>query len=315
MFKIIQEATLPKLSQTSLYNKFNDSSNITSNLVNEIKTANSTAVKLDELSEILSLIKLNGDPVVKKAVNHLMDGDIVIIYNKSTSKIPTSLPFAVVGKNGMYKAYIFADRFMDNIKSTNEYAKLMAVLEAAYLALMLSRRPDDFIANRPLMLTLCNVYMLMATIPLEQKMYMKGDNLVKTMLYIISYFYKMIDGPIMNAETIPFKRLLDAHVEPSVITQIVNEVKALDNLSFLSVIELIKQLNPIRYKDLSTMYITYFTSSCGIPIIFALENISYLFLLITSANYKTSITAYGLNKTVSMPVKKAIMLLSSMNLK
>ena len=63
------------------------------------------------------------------------------------------------------------------------------------------------------------------------------------------------------------------------------------------------------------MYITYFTSSCGIPIIFALENISYLFLLITSANYKTSITAYGLNKTVSMPVKKAIMLLSSMNLK
>ena len=315
MFKIIQEATLPKLSQTSLYNKFNDSSNITSNLINEIKTAGSTAVKLDELSEILSLIKLNGDPVVKKAVNHLTDGDIVIIYNKSTSKIPTSLPFAVVGKNSEYRAYIFADRFMDNIKSTNEYTKLMAVLEAAYLALMLSKRSDDFIANRPLMLTLCNVYMLMATIPLEQKMYMKGDNLVKTMLYIISYFYKMIDGPIMNAETIPFRRLLDAHVEPSVITQIVNEVKALDNLSFLSVIELIKQLNPLRYKDLSTMYITYFTSSCGIPIIFALENISYLFLLITSANYKTSITAYGLNKTVSMPVKKAIMLLSSMNLK
>ena len=79
MFKIIQEATLPKLSQTSLYNKFNDSSNITSNLINEIKTAGSTAVKLDELSEILSLIKLNGDPVVKKAVNHLTDGDIVIV--------------------------------------------------------------------------------------------------------------------------------------------------------------------------------------------------------------------------------------------
>ena len=99
MFKIIQEATLPKLSQTSLYNKFNDSSNITSNLINEIKTAGSTAVKLDELSEILSLIKLNGDPVVKKAVNHLTDGDIVIIYNKSTyfdninaTTLPTTTP-------------------------------------------------------------------------------------------------------------------------------------------------------------------------------------------------------------------------------
>lgn len=315
MFKIIQEAELPKLSQTSLYNKFNDSSNITSNLVNEIKTANSTAVKLDDIAEILSLIKLNGDPIVKKAINHLTDGDIVIIYNKSTSKIPTSLPFAVVGKNGVYKAYIFADRFMDNIKSTNEYTKLMAVLEAAYLALMLSKRPDDFIANRPLMLTLCNIYMIMATIPLEQKMYMKGDNLVKTMLYVISYFYKMIDGPIMSADTIPFKRLLDANVEPSVVNQVVSEVKNLSDLSFMSVIELIKQLNPIRYKDLGTMYITYFTSTCGIPIIFALENISYLFLLVASASYKTSITAYGLNKVISMPTKKAIMLLSSMNLK
>jgi hypothetical protein len=74
---------------------------------------------------------------------------------------------------------------------------------------------------------------------------------------------------------------------------------------------MISSLNPIRYKDLEAMYMSYFTSVCGISLIFALENISYLFLLITSSQYKTQLTAYGINKIVSMPVKKAIMLLTN----
>jgi hypothetical protein len=39
MFQIIQEAVLPKLSQTSLYSKFDEKSGITDNIKAEIKSS------------------------------------------------------------------------------------------------------------------------------------------------------------------------------------------------------------------------------------------------------------------------------------
>ena len=79
----------------------------------------------------------------------------------------------------------------------------------------------------------------------------------------------------------------------------------------MSVLELIKQINPVRYKDIDVMYMTHFNSTCGTSLIFALENLSYLFLLVSSSTYKTGVTAYGLNKIVNMPAKKAVSLLSA----
>ena len=189
----------------------------------------------------------------------------------------------------------------------------MAVLESAYLALTLYCRPNTILMNRPLVLTLCNIYKYMVTMPLEQKLYMKGDNLTKATLYTITYFYKMIDGNNISINTIPYKRLISDKVDESVVKQIIEEVKELPDMSFMGLIDLIKKINPVRYKDLATMYLTYFTSSCGVSLIFALENLGYLFTLITSANYKTSVTAYGLNKIVGLTAKKVITLLSSIN--
>jgi hypothetical protein len=316
MFEIIQEQTLPMLSKTSLYDKFNQSSEITKNVIDEIKHSKETQVKPDNIKEILSLIKLNGDVIAKKAVTAFEKGDIIIINNKETSKIPTVLPYIVISQGNSPKAFVFADKVVNNINSSQEYTSLMATIEAAYLALSLQKKQNNFTLNRPLMLTLCNIYALMVTTPLEQKLYMKGDNLVKAMIYVVTYFYKMIDGDdVLSAASLKpiCKRIIYDKIEDSMITQIVEEVKAMPDMSFMSLIELIKNINPIRYKDLDTMYLTYFTSTCGISLMFALENISYLFLLITSANYKTSVTAYGLNKVVNMPVKKAITLLSSIN--
>ena len=282
----------------------------------ELKQMNTTRVKPESIPEIISLMKLNGDAIVKKAIVAFQKGNIVIIHNKANSKIPVSLPFIIVAQNNNPVVYVFADRFMDNINSPREYINLMAVLEAAYLALALYKKPNAFIMNRALMLNLCNVYTRMVYTPLEQKLYMKGDNLIKAMLYIIAYFYKMIDGETMSVANMKpiCKRLIQDKIDDGMLTQIVTEVKAMQNTSFMSLLELIKNINPVRYKDLSTMYLTYFTSSCGVSLIFALENLSYLFLLISSANYKTPVTAFGLNKSVGMTVKKSITLLSSMNL-
>jgi hypothetical protein len=259
-------------------------------------------------------MKLNGDSIVKKSIESYKAGNIVIIFNKTTSKIPSTLPFVIINQQGMTKAFVFADKVIDNINSPNEYTKLMAVLEAAYLALMLNKKPDTFIMNRNLMLTLCNVYTLMTATPLEQKLYMKGDNLVKALLYIIAYFYKIIDGDTLSVDSIPYKRIISDKVDPLLAKQIVDEVKNNEDTTFMGLLEMITRINPLRYKDLKSMYLSYFTQACGISLIFALENISYLFILITSACYKTTITAYGLNKTVVMPVKKSITLLTSMNL-
>ena len=312
MLELFQEASIPKLSETALYMKFNETSDITNNIKAEISNSQDTVVSPDTLKEILALIKLNGDPIAKKSVDAYLRGEIVIIFNKNSSKIPPNLPYIVMGYKGIPTAFIFADKVVNNITSASEYTNLMAVMEAAYLALKLNTNMDAFLMNSQLMLTLCNIYTLMAVAPLEQRLYMKGDNLNKAMMYVIVYFYNMFRGDNMTVENIPFKRLMNDKVDPNVANQIIDDVVANEDKSFMGLLKMISKINPIRYKDLDSMYLTYFTSTCGVSLIFALENIAYLFLLISSASYKTPITSYSLNKTVTMPCKKAVTLLTSM---
>lgn len=311
MLQIYQEADLPKLSATPLYVKFNETSKLTENIVAEISHSAETRVSPETLKEILALIRLNGDVVAKKSVDAFLNGSIVIIHNKATSKIPSSLPYIVMGVKGKPTAFVFADKVVNNITAASEYTNLMAVMEAAYLALLLYTDQAAFLMNSQLMLTLCNIYQLMVVAPLEQRLYMKGDNLNKAMLYVITYFYNIIRGGDITAETIPYKRLLNDKIDVRLIDQIIDDVVSNTDKSFMGLIKMIMKINPIRYKDLDALYMSYFTSTCGVSLIFALENISYLFLLISSAAYKTSITSYSLNKTVAMPCRKAVTLLSS----
>lgn len=311
MLQLFQEASVPKLSETSLYMKFNETSDITNNIKAEISQSKENIVAPETIKEILALIRLNGDAIAKKSVDAYLKGEMVIIHNKATSKIPASLPFIVMGYKGTPTAFIFADKVVNNITAASEYTNLMAVMEAAYLALKLNTSPDLFLMNSQLMLTLCNIYTMMVVAPLEQRLYMKGDNLTKAMMYVISYFYNIFRGDNMTVESIPFKRLLNDKVNPDIANQIIDDVVSNPDKSFMGLLKMISKINPIRYKDLDSMYLSYFTSTCGVSLIFALENIAYLFLLISSASYKTTITSYSLNKTVSMPCKKAVMLLTS----
>lgn len=309
MIQFIQEADVPKLSQTSLFQKFNEASDISKCVAEELGSAKEHKVSPEDIPEIVSLIRLNGDAIAKKAIEAFQKNELVIIFNKETSKIPTALPYIVVTKGNDTRAIVFADKVVNNINSTQEYTSLMATIEAAYLALQLHKKPNSFVMNRPLMLTLGNIYTLMSVAPLEQKIYMKGDNLVKTMLYLFAYFYRMIDGPEFTI--IPaYKRIIADKVEESVVKQVMEDVRNMESNSFMDVLELIKKINPVRYKDIDTLYMTHFNSVCGISIVFALETLSYLFLLITSSVYKTGVTGYGINKIVNMPAKKAITLLT-----
>ena len=147
---------------------------------------------------------------------------------------------------------------------------------------------------------------------MEQRLYMKGDNLVKAMLYAIAYFYRLVDGDKMSVERINYKRLLNQKVEPKLFQQIVEEVKGMDNPGFFNFLNLIKQINNVRYKNLDNLYLNYFVASCGVYEVFALENPAYLMLLVTSANYKTKLSNYGLNRMLSMPCKKIITLMTGM---
>lgn len=311
MLQLFQEASIPKLSETALYMKFNETSDITNNIKAEIANSKENIISPDAIKEIVALIRLNGDAIAKKAVDAYLKGEIVIIHNKATSKIPPNLPFIVMGYKGTPTAFIFADKFVNTITAASEYTNLMAVMEAAYLALKLNKSPDMFLMNSQLMLTLCNIYTMMVVAPLEQRLYMKGENLTKAMMYVITYFYNMFRGDNMQVESIPFKRLLNDKINPDIANQIIDDVVSNPDKSFMGLLKLISKINPLRYKDIDSMYLSYFTSTCGVSLIFALENLAYLFLLISSASYKTTITSYSLNKTVAMPCKKAVLLLTS----
>lgn len=314
MFKVFMEAaaSLPKLSQTSIYNRFDQTSGITNCVKDELSHLKENVVKPDSVQEMISLMKLNGDPIVKKAILSYQKGDIVVIFNPGTTKIPSTLPFIIVNQGGTPRCFMFADRICTKINNQTEYTNFMAGLEACYLALSIYKNPSKFISNRNMMIIMCDMYMKMVTAPLEQRLYMKGENLVKAELYIIAYFYRIIDGDRLNAETIPIKRLVPDKIQPGIVKQIVEEVKAMPDMGFFNVINLIKNINPVRYKNLDNMYLTYFTSSCGMPLIFALENLGYLFLLMTSSTYKTPITQYNLNKYVGLVARKALKELNQM---
>jgi hypothetical protein len=78
----------------------------------------------------------------------------------------------------------------------------------------------------------------------------------------------------------------------------------------MGLVELFKKINPIRYKDLDAQYMPIFVSVCGMAIMLALENPTYLFLLITSATYKSPLTQFGLNRTVKDVTKRIQVLLT-----
>ena len=306
MLQIMQEAVLPKLSQSSLYTKFDQSSGITQALREELANASEFIQRPDDLKEMVALMQLNGDAVIKKAIEAWQKGELVVIFNHEESKIPSVLPYIVIGKEGSQKCYIFADKLMTRLNSTNEYINLMAGIEAGYLALRLQQNPDRFISNRNVMLIFADLYQFMATCPLEVRLYMKGENLTKAMMYCIAFYYKLIDGEMMSQENINFKRLLKEQVNNEWAKQIVNQVKSLPSPSFMDLLELIKQINPVRYGNLDSVYVQQFVSCCGVYITFALENPQYLFLLMTSSAYKTKLTSFNLNKLVGNQSKKCI---------
>lgn len=315
MISPVMEAYIPKLTETSLFQKFDQTSQLADAIRSEIKGSKETLVSNDTLKEIFALIRLNGDVLAKKAVDAALKGEIKIIFNKATSKIPPSLPYIVLRENTKLVAYIFADKVVNNITSASEYVNLMTVMEAAYIAMAMQKEPNVFTMNSQLMLTLCNIYTLMVIAPLEQRLYMKGDNLTKAMIYVITHFYNMFrPDDSLTHDSIPFRRLLQDTPDPSIINPIMDDVIGNSDKSFMGLLSMIKKINPLRYKNIDSMYMTYFTSTCGVSLIFALENISYLFLLVSSATYKSGITAYSLNKTAIMPCKKAITILSTMNL-
>lgn len=306
MLQIMQEAVLPKLSQSSLYGKFDQASGITQALKEELASCREFVQTPDDMKEIVALMQLNGDAIIKKAVDAWNKGEIVVIFNHENSKIPSMLPYIVIGQSGNQRCYVFADKLMTRINSTNEYINLMAGLEAGYLALRLQQNPDKFVSNRNVMLIFADLYQFMATCPLEVRLYMKGDNLTKAMMYCIAFYYKLIDGENMSKENINFKRLLKDQVNNEWVNQIVTEVKGLPTPSFMDLLELIKKINPVRYGNLDAVYVQQFIACCGVYITFALENPQYLFLLMTSASYKTKLTSFNMNKLVGTQSKKCI---------
>jgi hypothetical protein len=257
-------------------------------------------------------MKLNGDAICKKAIEAVIKGEIIILDNKETSKIPVCLPYIIISKDGKHTAFVFANTFLDVITSPQETPKLMAVLEAAYLALCITRKQNDFIMNSQLMLTLCKVWLVMVSAPLQQKLYMKGDNLNKAMLYLITYFYMLFrDVNELDATSIPYAKIMDDKIDAKIAASIIEDAKTIGSQNFMDIINKIKKINAIRYKDLDSMYMSYFTTVCGTPLIFSIENISYLFLLLTSSAYKTNMTGYGLNKLVQLTSRKILNVMSS----
>ena len=165
-------------------------------------------------------MKLNGDALAKKVVDAFEKGDIIIHFNKefqsNIKSVPSTIPFLVTKVGNDQKVFVFASSFMKNITSSSEYRNLLTVMEAGYLALNLVKHPNKFTMNRSLMQKMCWVYTIMTTSPMEQRLYMKGENLTKAMLYTIAYFYGCIDGKdSLDVASLPVKSIIADKIDGS----------------------------------------------------------------------------------------------------
>lgn len=309
MLQIFQEATLPMLTEVPLFGVLDEGSNVKANIGAELSKLKDITVEKSVLQEMFNVIMFRGSPITRKAIEAYDKGDIIITFNREGSKIPQLIPYIVVGTNDSFKVIIFAEKVLSKMPS-DETDNLMAVMEAAYLSLLFTRDPNMFTNNSQLMLSLCDIYANMATYPLESIKNIKGDNLNKIYVYIITYFYRMFRDDVSEANT-PYKRIIVDKMDPIVVSQIVNEVNEKSPKSFHELLELMVKLNPVSpiYQNMPGYYIDAFFRACGIPV-FALEYIPYIFLIIASSIHRTSgITMVGFNKHINMRCKKISMYL------
>jgi hypothetical protein len=310
MFEFVQEHSLPRLSSTSIFQLFDDTSNIKANIIAILQKGPELKIEPDSIPDILAIIGIKGSAIAKEAIKAYRNNEIVILFSPTETEIPMNLPFIVHDK-GDPRVYIFADKVVSDINSNNESPKLMAILEAAYLALVLHNYPQKFLNNRSLMLALAQIYTRMVVAPLENKLYMKDDNLNKAILYSAAYFYRMIDGDNFELGPVITKKIVSDPVDKSVLNQITEEVKAIDGMKFEDLLKLIARINPVRYAGLEKMYANHFTMVSGGSLMFALENLGYLFILISSAAYKTALTGFSLNKMVASYAKNVVAMITS----
>lgn len=319
MLQIFQEAVkteIPKLSEIPLYQTFdkankNASSSegvitLTEGIGYELSHLEDIIVEKSVIEEMLSSALYKGNQITRSAVDAYKSGDIIITFNSDGSKVPRLLPYIVVDNNGSFKAIIFSDRFLSKIPS-DETENLSAVLEAAYLSLLISKNPEAFFNNSQLMLSLCDIYANMATYPIENVKNIKGDNLNKIYLYVIAYFYSMFRDEVTETNT-PYKKIVLDKVDPIIASQIFSEVSEKKPKSFYELTEMMVKLNPAS-RDFYTLPSTYnnlFFNACGL-LIFALEYIPYLFLIITtSIHHCVGINLYGFNKHINLRCKKVM---------
>lgn len=321
MLQIFQEFDIPKLSEIPMVNPKNDPE-LTGDLSKEDDSSNKNSIVSDieyELShlsdhivdkamlkEMIMTSLFRGNQITRNAVDAYNSGDIIITFNSEGSRLSRLVPYIIASDGKNYKAIIFGEKVLSKLPS-EETNNLTAVMEAAYLSLLITKNPAMFFNNSGLMSSLCDIYATLATYPIENVKHIKGDNLNKIYIYVIAFFYSMFRDNVTEV-SVPYAKIIKDKMDTIIVSQIFDEVAEKKPKSFYGLTKLMVKLNPISpdYANLPSHYRSMFFNSCGFSI-FALEYIPYLFLVITSSiNHASGINTTNFNKHINMRCKKVI---------
>lgn len=134
------------LSDSLIFKKLNDSSNITQRIEQIVKSG--TIVEKDFIEEQYTQMgKTRLSPLVDDVLKAYDEGDILLIYNKNIH-LTIALPFTVMKMKGRYRALIFISDFSGVTKDGSalniEMKKLYTIMEAALVGLRYYTNPALF---------------------------------------------------------------------------------------------------------------------------------------------------------------------------
>lgn len=274
------------MEDSYIYHMFNDANAITRRLVQVLKDG--TLVTPENFEEqYLQMKKSHMSPLIREVLASYDAGEIEIIRNDPSIKIPTSLPFIVRRSGSRVISTIFISSFtaIDDDGNLSITARaLYSIMEAAYIGRQYHVNPGRILRNSSLAKLMCEIYLNMFMRVLNRDYAISLDrDLYNNVTYVVAnFFYKnMWEMNDENASNYAISMLPPSR-NMIILNETIEAYSAVEVKTIPQLFEFIKNMSG-RMKDLNIrLFIERWINSYNSSAILAMDYLPYLFFVVSS---------------------------------
>ena len=274
------------MEDSYIYGMFNDANAIATRLVKVLKDGVRVTEKNFE-EQYLQMKKSHMSPLIREVLASFESGEIEIIRNDASVKIPTSLPFIVrrIGSRVISTIFISSFTAVDEDGNLSIPARaLYSIMESAYIGRQYHVNPGRILRNSSLAKLMCEIYLNMYMRVLNRDYAISLDkDLYNNVNYVVAYFF-YTNMWEMNPETAENYSLnmLPPSKNMIILNEMIDTLKETEMKSLPQMFEFIKNMSG-RMKDLNIrLFIERWINSYNSSALLAMDYLPYLFFVVSS---------------------------------